>query len=106
MTPKPTSFLVFTLYILFSFQLNKVSIQAVCCWSLCEKTVCAGGPGVCDPCEMEPTDAVSHLGPQQAEALTHGAQVSLHGATTFNTCFLVKGLASLSEQERNYLKNY
>lgn len=35
-----------------------------------------GGPGVHDPCEREPTDALSDLNAQQADAVTHSAQVS------------------------------
>eukprot|EP00064_Thunnus_orientalis_P019951 superscaffoldBa00005237_g20082 len=33
-----------------------------------------GGPGVHDPCEREPTDALSDLNAQQADAVTHSAQ--------------------------------
>ncbi|KAM7415576.1 hypothetical protein PAMA_017881 [Pampus argenteus] len=36
-----------------------------------------GGPGVHDPCEREPTDALSDLSAQQADALTHSAQHAL-----------------------------
>ncbi|XP_054628374.1 spermatid perinuclear RNA-binding protein-like isoform X2 [Dunckerocampus dactyliophorus] len=36
-----------------------------------------GGPGVHDPCEREPTDALSHLSVQQADAITHSAQHAL-----------------------------
>ncbi|XP_042344546.1 spermatid perinuclear RNA-binding protein-like [Plectropomus leopardus] len=35
-----------------------------------------GGPGVHDPCEREPTDVLSDLSTQQADAITHSAQVS------------------------------
>lgn len=35
-----------------------------------------GGPGVHDPCEREPTDVLSDLSAQQADAITHSAQVS------------------------------
>lgn len=34
-----------------------------------------GGPGVHDPCEREPTDVLSDLSAQQADAITHSAQV-------------------------------
>lgn len=34
-----------------------------------------GGPGVHDPCEREPADVLSELSAQQADALTHSAQV-------------------------------
>ncbi|KAM6931231.1 spermatid perinuclear RNA-binding protein-like [Xenentodon cancila] len=33
-----------------------------------------GGPGVHDPCEREPTDVVSNLSVQQADAITHSVQ--------------------------------
>ncbi|XP_070543118.1 zinc finger RNA-binding protein-like isoform X2 [Ptychodera flava] len=33
-----------------------------------------GGPGLFDPCEKEPTDATSHLTPQQREDITASAQ--------------------------------
>ncbi|XP_044188779.1 spermatid perinuclear RNA-binding protein-like isoform X1 [Thunnus albacares] len=36
-----------------------------------------GGPGVHDPCEREPTDALSDLNAQQADAVTHSAQHAL-----------------------------
>ncbi|XP_066466665.1 spermatid perinuclear RNA-binding protein isoform X4 [Tiliqua scincoides] len=36
-----------------------------------------GGPGVHDPCEREPTDALSNLTVQQREAITHSAQHAL-----------------------------
>ncbi|KAL0979603.1 hypothetical protein UPYG_G00187180 [Umbra pygmaea] len=36
-----------------------------------------GGPGVLDPCEREPTDALSGITGQQAEAVTHNAQHTL-----------------------------
>ncbi|XP_044295665.1 spermatid perinuclear RNA-binding protein, partial [Varanus komodoensis] len=36
-----------------------------------------GGPGVHDPCEREPTDALSSLTVQQREAITHSAQHAL-----------------------------
>ncbi|XP_028271095.1 spermatid perinuclear RNA-binding protein-like [Parambassis ranga] len=36
-----------------------------------------GGPGVHDPCEREPTDSLSELEAQQADALTHSAQHAL-----------------------------
>ncbi|XP_041756654.1 spermatid perinuclear RNA-binding protein-like isoform X1 [Coregonus clupeaformis] len=35
------------------------------------------GPGVHDPCEMEPTDTLSVITGQQAEAITHNAQHAL-----------------------------
>lgn len=35
-----------------------------------------GGPGVHDPCEREPTDVLSDLSAQQADAITDSAQVS------------------------------
>lgn len=34
-----------------------------------------GGPGLHDPCEREPTDALSYMTVQQKEAITHSAQV-------------------------------
>uniref|UniRef100_A0A8C9EX07 Spermatid perinuclear RNA-binding protein n=1 Tax=Pavo cristatus TaxID=9049 RepID=A0A8C9EX07_PAVCR len=34
-----------------------------------------GGPGLHDPCEREPTDALSDMTVQQKEAITHSAQV-------------------------------
>lgn len=40
----------------------------------------AGGPGLHDPCEREPTDALSYMTVQQKEAITHSAQVE-------NLCF-------------------
>ncbi|NXG76517.1 STRBP protein, partial [Baryphthengus martii] len=36
-----------------------------------------GGPGLHDPCEREPTDALSYLTVQQKEAITHSAQHAL-----------------------------
>ncbi|XP_056232706.1 spermatid perinuclear RNA-binding protein-like isoform X1 [Seriola aureovittata] len=36
-----------------------------------------GGPGVHDPCEREPTDVLSELSAQQADAITHSAQHAL-----------------------------
>ncbi|KAM9858653.1 spermatid perinuclear RNA-binding protein-like [Aulostomus maculatus] len=36
-----------------------------------------GGPGVHDPCEREPTDALCDLSVQQADAITHSAQHAL-----------------------------
>ncbi|XP_041854836.1 spermatid perinuclear RNA-binding protein-like isoform X2 [Melanotaenia boesemani] len=36
-----------------------------------------GGPGVHDPCEREPTDVLSHLSAQQADAVTRSAQHAL-----------------------------
>ncbi|XP_060106409.1 spermatid perinuclear RNA-binding protein isoform X2 [Heteronotia binoei] len=36
-----------------------------------------GGPGVYDPCEREPTDALSNLTVQQREDITHSAQLAL-----------------------------
>uniref|UniRef100_A0A3B4Z8I7 Spermatid perinuclear RNA-binding protein-like n=1 Tax=Stegastes partitus TaxID=144197 RepID=A0A3B4Z8I7_9TELE len=36
-----------------------------------------GGPGVHDPCEREPTDVLSGLEAQQADAITHSAQHAL-----------------------------
>lgn len=36
----------------------------------------AGGPGVHDPCERDPTDVLSDLSPQQADTITESAQVS------------------------------
>ncbi|KAF1389629.1 hypothetical protein PFLUV_G00075450 [Perca fluviatilis] len=36
-----------------------------------------GGPGVHDPCEREPTDVLSDLSAQQADAITHSAQHAL-----------------------------
>ncbi|XP_029998583.1 spermatid perinuclear RNA-binding protein-like isoform X2 [Sphaeramia orbicularis] len=36
-----------------------------------------GGPGVHDPCEREPTDALSELNAQQADAVTNNAQHAL-----------------------------
>uniref|UniRef100_A0A672Z1B4 Uncharacterized protein n=1 Tax=Sphaeramia orbicularis TaxID=375764 RepID=A0A672Z1B4_9TELE len=36
-----------------------------------------GGPGVHDPCEREPTDALSELNAQQADAVTNNAQVRI-----------------------------
>ncbi|KAM7018762.1 spermatid perinuclear RNA-binding protein-like isoform 3-T3 [Tautogolabrus adspersus] len=36
-----------------------------------------GGPGVHDPCEREPTDVLSHLSAQQADAITESAQNAL-----------------------------
>ncbi|KAG7257255.1 hypothetical protein CRUP_029818, partial [Coryphaenoides rupestris] len=36
-----------------------------------------GGPGLHDPCEKEPTDALAHMTPQQAQAVTHTAQHAL-----------------------------
>ncbi|XP_034727069.1 spermatid perinuclear RNA-binding protein-like isoform X2 [Etheostoma cragini] len=36
-----------------------------------------GGPGVHDPCERKPTDVLSDLSAQQADAITHSAQHAL-----------------------------
>uniref|UniRef100_A0A3Q3AFZ5 Spermatid perinuclear RNA-binding protein n=1 Tax=Kryptolebias marmoratus TaxID=37003 RepID=A0A3Q3AFZ5_KRYMA len=36
-----------------------------------------GGPGLHDPCEKEPTDTLTNMTDQQAEAITYGAQHSL-----------------------------
>ncbi|NWI70071.1 STRBP protein, partial [Todus mexicanus] len=36
-----------------------------------------GGPGLHDPCEREPTDALSYMTVQQKEAITHSAQNSM-----------------------------
>lgn len=33
------------------------------------------GSGICDPCEKEPTDAISHMDRQQREDITQSAQV-------------------------------
>lgn len=45
-----------------------------------------GGPGLHDPCEREPTDALSYMTVQQKEAITHSAQVeNSHGARCYNT---------------------
>lgn len=35
----------------------------------------AGGPGLHDPCEKEPTDTLASMTEQQAEAVTFSAQV-------------------------------
>uniref|UniRef100_H3DH46 Uncharacterized protein n=1 Tax=Tetraodon nigroviridis TaxID=99883 RepID=H3DH46_TETNG len=37
----------------------------------------AGGPGVHDPCERDPTDVLSDLSPQQADVVTESAQHAL-----------------------------
>lgn len=43
-----------------------------------------GGPGVHDPCEREPTDVLSDLSAQQADAVTDSAQVSsLYSSATY-----------------------
>lgn len=34
-----------------------------------------GGPGLHDPCERDPTDALSYMTIQQKEDITHSAQV-------------------------------
>lgn len=34
-----------------------------------------GGPGLHDPCERDPTDALSYMTVQQKEDITHSAQV-------------------------------
>lgn len=46
-----------------------------------------GGPGLHDPCEREPTDALSDMTVQQKEAITHSAQVqnSCSRARCYNT---------------------
>lgn len=36
----------------------------------------ADGPGIYDPCEKDPTDAIGHLDQQQREDVTASAQVS------------------------------
>uniref|UniRef100_A0A8C4Z3T7 Spermatid perinuclear RNA-binding protein n=1 Tax=Gadus morhua TaxID=8049 RepID=A0A8C4Z3T7_GADMO len=36
-----------------------------------------GGPGLHDPCEKEPADALAHMTDQQAQAVTHSAQHAL-----------------------------
>jgi len=36
-----------------------------------------GGPGLCDPCEKETTDAAGHMTPQEREDLTAAAQHAL-----------------------------
>lgn len=33
------------------------------------------GPGISDPCEKEPTDAIGHMDIQQREDITQSAQV-------------------------------
>lgn len=35
------------------------------------------GPGISDPCEKEPTDAIGHLDNQQREDITASAQVCI-----------------------------
>lgn len=50
-----------------------------------------GGPGLHDPCEREPTDALSYMTVQQKEAITHSAQVEnvsfrAAGCSTSNEC--------------------
>lgn len=37
--------------------------------------VAAGGPGLHDPCEKEPTNTLAEMTDQQAEAITYSAQV-------------------------------
>lgn len=46
------------------------------CWHVCGFFLNAGGPGVHDPCERDPTDVLSDLSPQQADTITESAQVS------------------------------
>lgn len=36
-----------------------------------------GGPGLHDPCERDPTDALSYMTTQQKEDITHSAQHAL-----------------------------
>jgi len=38
----------------------------------------SGGPGLMDPCEKQPVDAVPSLTVQQREDITHSAQVTNH----------------------------
>lgn len=42
---------------------------------ICFASLPLGGPGLHDPCEREPTDALSYMTVQQKEAITHSAQV-------------------------------
>lgn len=45
-------------------------------WFLCLSFALAkGGPGLHDPCERDPTDALSYMTIQQKEDITHSAQV-------------------------------
>lgn len=46
----------------------------VCCVSFWRVFI-TGGPGIHDPCEREPTDVLSDLSAQQADVITHSAQV-------------------------------
>lgn len=61
-------------------------------WCLCFSFAFAkGGPGLHDPCERDPTDALSYMTIQQKEDITHSAQVK--DGTCHNDLF----------RERSYL---
>ncbi|XP_078525067.1 interleukin enhancer-binding factor 3-B-like [Lissotriton helveticus] len=58
-----------------------------------------GGPGLHDPCEDEPTDAVSHLEMGQREAITRSAQHALR-LVAFGLIHKVLGTAGFSFKRR------
>ena len=55
-----------------------------------------GGPGLHDPCQRDPTDALSYMTIQQKEDITHSAQV---GDGPYD-CGLLEGLSC------NLFKNF
>lgn len=70
-------------YHLYTFMVPKCSLATAAvtfCWHVCffwgGWFLYAGGPGVHDPCERDPTDVLSDLNPQQADIVTESAQVS------------------------------
>ena len=46
-----------------------------------------GGPGLHDPCEKEPTDTLTDMSNQQAEAITYSAQVHTYNAALRQYCY-------------------
>uniref|UniRef100_K7FE54 Spermatid perinuclear RNA-binding protein n=1 Tax=Pelodiscus sinensis TaxID=13735 RepID=K7FE54_PELSI len=63
-----------------------------------------GGPGLHDPCEREPTDALSYMTVQQKEAITHSAQHALR-LSAFGQIYKVLEMDPLPSTEPS-LPNY
>lgn len=57
-----------------------------------------GGPGVHDPCERDPTDVLSDLSAQQADTITHSAQVRPFVCCQ---CLLAPAASEMKSQGRN-----
>lgn len=72
----PQFFFFLFLSILFSFCVSLWNSKLSSKWCLCFSFAFAsGGPGLHDPCERDPTDALSYMTIQQKEDITHSAQV-------------------------------